>query len=100
VDYKKPTVSISRAKLVTEIAKGLEEFINVRSAVSPQLLTVYRLHFQEKQSIAIDPAYVGYRVGPGGIELPHIYIASLNQVSIGSWQPFLIWDGEQTTPVP
>jgi len=39
----------------------------------------------------IEPTYVNYKVGPGGIELRHIHIEALEQVSRGSWQPRLIY---------
>ena len=38
----------------------------------------------------VDPEHAEYKVGEGGIELRHIHIASLEQVSRGSWQPRLI----------
>jgi len=41
----------------------------------------------------IDPGYVEYKVGLGGIELRDIHIASLEQVSRASWQPRLIYSG-------
>ena len=43
-------------------------------------------------STTIDPAFAVYEVGPGGIELRHIHIAALEQVSLGSWQPRLIYN--------
>ena len=42
----------------------------------------------------IDPAYAKYKVGPRGIELRHIRIASLDQVTRSSWHPRLIYDGQ------
>jgi len=41
----------------------------------------------------IDPEYASYHVAQGGIELRHIRIAALEQVSRGSWQPRLIYSG-------
>jgi len=45
------------------------------------------------KSAEIDPTCSEYKVGPGGIELRHILIASLEQVSRGSWQPHFIYRG-------
>jgi hypothetical protein len=45
------------------------------------------------RSTTIEPAFEGYKVGPGGIELRHIHIAGLRQVTLGSWQPYLIYNG-------
>jgi hypothetical protein len=45
------------------------------------------------KSTAIDPAFAGYEIGPEGIELHHILIAGLDQVSLGLWQPRLIYSG-------
>ena len=45
------------------------------------------------RSTTIEPAFEGYKVGPGGIELRHIGIAGLQRVSFGSWQPYLIYSG-------
>ena len=42
---------------------------------------------------AIDPDYTDYKVGFGGIELRHLHIASIEQVSRGSWQPRFIYSG-------
>jgi len=66
-----------------------------RGPCSPslELRVRYRLYIQKMKLAAIDPAYASYRVGPGGIELGHIHIASLEQVSRGSWQPRLIYSG-------
>ncbi|KAF9791044.1 hypothetical protein BJ322DRAFT_1171048 [Thelephora terrestris] len=75
VNYQEKPKSISRAKLVTDIAKLLHKFIEI------------------KKSVSIDPAYEKFRVGPGGIELHHIGIASLDRVSRGSWQPTLVYNG-------
>ena len=44
------------------------------------------------QTVDIDPNFGMYKVGPGGIELHHIRIASLERVSRGSWQPRLFCD--------
>ena len=43
------------------------------------------------KSTLIDPDYAKYKVGPGGIELRHIHIATLNRVSRGSWQARLLY---------
>lgn len=43
------------------------------------------------KSADIDPSCVEYKVGPEGIELRHVLIASLEQVSRGSWQPHFIY---------
>jgi len=75
VNYQEEPKGISRAKLVREIAKQLEKFI------------------ERMASVTIDPDYVQYRVGPGGIEPRHIQIASLEQVSRGSWQPLFVYSG-------
>ena len=93
MNYQEIPKGITRAKLVTEVAKQLEKFIEVCAAVSPELRAVYRLRFQNKQSIAIDPTYARFKVGMGGIELRHIHIVSLEQVSRGSWQPRFIGSG-------
>ncbi|KAF9791045.1 hypothetical protein BJ322DRAFT_1017634 [Thelephora terrestris] len=75
VSYQEKPRSISRAKLVTEIAKQLVKFI------------------EAKESVEIYPVHETFRVGPGGIELRHIGIASLEQVTRGSWQPVLVYNG-------
>jgi hypothetical protein len=92
MDYQGNLRPINHAKLVGEIAKHLESFIEVRPS-SPELRATHRLYVQEMGSITIDPAFEGYKVGPGGIELRHIHIAGLQQVSLGSWQPHLIYSG-------
>ena len=73
-----------------DIATKLKRFIEVCAAPFPQLRAVYRLYLQDKKSTAIDPAHARYQVGQGGIELRHIQIASLEQVTRYSWQPRLI----------
>jgi len=45
------------------------------------------------KSADIDPSYAEYKVGPGGIELRHVLVDSLEQVSRGSWQPQFIYSG-------
>jgi len=75
VTYQGNPEGITRAKLVKEVSKRLRDFI------------------KKMESIAIDPTYAEYRVGPGGIELRSIHIAALEQVSRGSWQPRLIYGG-------
>ena len=52
------------------------------------------------QSADIDPAFAKYKVGPGGIELHHLYVASLEQVSRGSWQPRLIYADNPSSFLP
>lgn len=93
MNYQEKPKSITRAKLVTEVAKQLQKFIEVRAALSLQLPAVDKPCFQNKQFTAIDPAHVRYKVGLGDIELYHIHIASLEQVSRGSWQPRFIYSG-------
>lgn len=93
MDYRTERRSITRAKLVTEIAKQLNKFIEVRATSSPYLRAVYELCVQNKQSDTIDPAYEEFKVGPGGIGLRHMYIASLDRVSRGSWQPRIMCSG-------
>ena len=43
----------------------------------------------EKQPIT--PEYQQWRVGPNGIQLKDLYLAALEQVSTGSYQPRLFW---------
>ena len=61
-------------------------------SVSPLLEfhTTFKPSVQKMRTAPIDPEHEEYRVGAGGIELRHIQIASLEQVSRGSWQPRLI----------
>ena len=67
---------------------------------SLRLRSTYELvSLQIKQTTAIDPAYGMFRVGPGGIELRHIYIASLERVSRGSWQPKFIIANRDLEPL-
>ena len=66
---------------------------------SLRLRSMYKLSLQGKQTTAIDPAYGMFRVGPGGIELRHIYIASLERVSRGSWQPKFIIANRDLEPL-
>jgi len=47
----------------------------------------------ENENASIDPKYAEYKIGPGCIELRHIRIASLEQVSRGSWQPLFFYSG-------
>ncbi|KAF9650887.1 hypothetical protein BDM02DRAFT_3185042 [Thelephora ganbajun] len=76
VNYQEEPMGITRARLVREIAKQLERFI------------------ERMRNVAIiDSADARYKVGPGGIELHHIHIASLEQVSRGSWQPRFVYNG-------
>lgn len=93
MNYQEKPKSITRAKLVTEVSKQLEKFIEVRVVPSLEPCAIHRRYFQNKRSTAIDPAHVRYKVGFGGIELRHIRIASLEQVSRGSWQPRFIYSG-------
>ena len=93
MDYQAPPKRITRAKLVREIAKQLKKFIEVSTDPFLQLRAVDRLPFQIKRFDPIDPVDAIYQVGPGGIDLPHISIASLEQISKGSWQPRFVLDG-------
>ncbi|KAF9791049.1 hypothetical protein BJ322DRAFT_423522 [Thelephora terrestris] len=67
--------NVTRAKLVIAIAMFLRKFI------------------EEMQSTPVNPADKMYEVGPGGIELGHIHIDSLEQVGLDSWQPVFIYSG-------
>ena len=62
-----------------------------------ELRATYRLCIQKMKRAPIDPAFATYKVGPGGIELGHIYIEALEQVSRGSWQPRFIYNGTAWT---
>jgi len=78
--------------LVKEVAKQLRNFIEVR-ALAFEFRATYRLSVQKMRLAPVDPKYPSYHVAPGGIELRHIHIAALEQVSRGSWQPRLIYSG-------
>jgi hypothetical protein len=80
--------------LLTEVAKQLEKFIEVRATPSTEPLAVDKICFQNKRYTVVDPGHVRYKVGLGGIELRHIHIASLEQVSRGSWQPRFIYSDQ------
>lgn len=75
VNYEEQPRSITHAGLVNEIAEQLQKFT------------------EEMRSATVDPAHAEWKVGPGGIELRHIQIASLEPVSRDSWQPCLIQIG-------
>lgn len=47
------------------------------------------------KSTFVDRIHAEYRVGPGGIELRHIHITALEQVSRSSWQPCLAYRLEE-----
>ena len=52
------------------------------------------------QSADIDPAFAKYKVGPDGIELHHLYVASLERAPRGSWQPCLIYADNPSSFLP
>jgi len=41
----------------------------------------------------MDPVQATYEAGPGGIELRHIHIVSLERVSVTEWRPRFIYSG-------
>ena len=51
---------------------------------------MYRPFVQKRRTAPIDPDYADYIVGPGGIELRHIHIGSLERASRTVWNPRLM----------
>ena len=43
---------------------------------------------QEMQGKEADPAYLGYRVQPGIIDLDHLELVALKRVAVGLWMPY------------
>lgn len=46
---------------------------------------------QEMQEVLIAPEHADWKVGSEGIEVKDLCLASLDRVSIGSWQPRLFY---------
>lgn len=72
------------SKLATEIAKLVRKFIKVCLNVPTDIQRVDPS--QEMQGVPIDPIYARWQVGPGGIEIADLHLASFEQVTLGSWQ--------------
>ena len=57
------------------------------------LRAMYSQYVQKMKFATIGDDYGSYKVGEGRIQLRHIHIAALEQVSRSSWQPSLIYSG-------
>jgi len=68
-----PPKKITLGKLATEVAKLIRKFV------------------QETQTKPIDPAHAQWRIGQNGIQIEHLRLAQLEQVSSGSWQARLLY---------
>lgn len=74
LDWREPPNKITRSKLLTEIAKRLEKFL------------------QRCHSTPVSPDAQVWRAGvQGGIQLDNIAVVALERVALGSWQPHLMY---------
>lgn len=88
--YRKTEVQ-NRAKIAAQIAEVIMQFMRVSlPCPSPSTCPSWRLRQQEQAHLLpSDPALTGWRVGSDLIELQHIYLLEIRQVSKASWQPVL-----------
>jgi len=74
LDWREPPNKITRCKLVTEIAKRLDKFL------------------QQCRSTPVDLDANWWRAGvQGGIQLENIVVVGIERVALGSWQPHLMY---------
>jgi hypothetical protein len=86
-DWKKTPMPITRAKLVAEIAKQLNNFLRV-SVFCVFLSQIVLTHYQIVEKEKIKSPDAAWTAGRGFIDINRLLLVRLDHVSKGSRQPY------------
>lgn len=78
---------MTNARLANEVAKRMKIFLEVTSNIWNVWRHANSELNQEMEGKEADSSYLMYRVQPGIIDLNHLELVALENVSRGSWMP-------------